>query len=149
MEKKFFTTALYSMQMYLPVGMLKLPWDTHKWTDTFMGHIVERISLPKPLENGCPMAEMFIPRTREIWNAATCSTYVNCSAKRQQPRSHFAAHHRDLHPDYITRSWTSPNIVFYAPASSAPVAFRTRERAMERKNKEYILSKNLYQYFNG
>ncbi|EGI60453.1 hypothetical protein G5I_11276 [Acromyrmex echinatior] len=36
----------------------------------------------KPLENGCPMAEMFIPRTREIWNAATCSTYVNCSAKQ-------------------------------------------------------------------
>ncbi|TGZ57258.1 Uncharacterized protein DBV15_10396 [Temnothorax longispinosus] len=37
---------------------------------------------PQPLENGCPMAEMFIPRTREIWNAATCSTYVNCSAKQ-------------------------------------------------------------------
>jgi len=40
---------------------------------------------PKPLENGCPMAEMFIPRTREIWNAATCSTYVNCSAKQAVP----------------------------------------------------------------
>lgn len=40
---------------------------------------------PKPLENGCPMAEMFIPRTREIWNAATCSTYVNCSAKQAAP----------------------------------------------------------------
>ncbi|KYM75614.1 hypothetical protein ALC53_14042, partial [Atta colombica] len=40
---------------------------------------------PKPLENGCPMVEMFIPRTREIWNAATCSTYVNCSAKQAVP----------------------------------------------------------------
>lgn len=47
-----------------------------------MGHIVERVSSPKQLENGCPMAEMFIPRTREIWNAATCSTYVNCNAKQ-------------------------------------------------------------------
>lgn len=50
------------------------------------------------------------------------------SSKRQQLRSHFAARRRDLHPDYITRSRTSPNIVFYAPASSALVAFQARER---------------------
>lgn len=28
------------------------------------------------------LAEMFIPPSGEIWNSATCSTYVNCTVKQ-------------------------------------------------------------------
>ncbi|EZA62270.1 hypothetical protein X777_00638 [Ooceraea biroi] len=54
------------------------------------GHQRARIR-PESLENGCLAAECLSHELARIWNAATCSTYVNCSGKRgsrrQQPPS--------------------------------------------------------------
>lgn len=91
------------MEMRLPVGMQKLSQDTHKWTDTFMGDIIERV-FPRSrwktvfLWRKCLS---HVPRDLECCHLLYIrELQLQASGKRQQPRSHFAAHCRDLHPDY-------------------------------------------------
>lgn len=65
---------------------------------------------------------MFIPRSGEIWNAATCSTYVNCSVKqlfafrrtllRFTPRLHYMILNK-LYPLFYSTFPSSLNIIFF------------------------------------
>lgn len=104
----------------------------------------------KPLENGCPMAEMFIPRTREIWNAATCSTYVNCSAKQAAAApARISQRTVAIYTQITLHDLEQARILYFMlPRLSLQWLFK-RESAMVRKNKVYILLKNLCQYFSG
>jgi len=87
------------------------------------------------------MVGMFVPRTREIWNAATCSTYVNCSAKQAASGSSPARISQRTVAIYtqITLHDLEQARILYFTLPRLPLQwFFERKSTMKRKNKVYI-----------